>query len=370
MKFYETHYEEYMESLDKYDLHPELKLLSSQLPEKINELGNFILYGPSGVGKYSQALKIIRKYSPSGLKYDKKITATTEKQSYTYHISDIHYEVDMSLLGCNSKILWHEIFLQIIDIISVNTEKCGMIVCKNIHMIHDELLEIFYSYIQQYSHKYSPIHVIFILISEHISFLPNNILQSCQILNIGRPSKEQYENITSHSIKEKKYNNFINKSSNTTNTPFYYQHILNKKMKSIENEKVNHILNTMDTSCILNSKEIKSFSFIHHIDELPKDIFNVICDNIIQEMINHKNLSFTGFRDSIYDILIYNLDVTECICYIFYYFIHHQYLSPQDNSNILNKIHHFLKYYNNNYRPIYHIESILFYIITKVHRTS
>jgi hypothetical protein len=26
-----------------------------------------------------------------------------------------------------------------------------------------------------------------------------------------------------------------------------------------------------------------------------------------------------------------------------------------------------LKYYNNNYRPIYHLESILFYLITKIH---
>jgi hypothetical protein len=35
---------------------------------------------------------------------------------------------------------------------------------------------------------------------------------------------------------------------------------------------------------------------------------------------------------------------------------------------ILAKIHTFLKYYNNNYRPIYHLESIFFYMITQIHR--
>ena len=64
----------------------------------------------------------------------------------------------MSHLGCNSKILWNEIFMQIVDIISVKSEKIGVVICKNFHMIHGELLEIFYSYIQQYSKTNYPIN--------------------------------------------------------------------------------------------------------------------------------------------------------------------------------------------------------------------
>ena len=30
-------------------------------------------------------------------------------------------------------------------------------------------------------------------------------------------------------------------------------------------------------------------------------------------------------------------------------------------------LYKFLRYYNNNYRPIYHLESIMFYIIKKIH---
>jgi Cdc6-like AAA superfamily ATPase len=108
MKYYESHYEEYISSVDKYNLHPELVAIYNMFPQKINQLENLIIYGPSGVGKYSQILYLLRRYSPSELKYDKKITITTDKQEYIYRISDIHYEIDMSQLGCNSKLLWHE----------------------------------------------------------------------------------------------------------------------------------------------------------------------------------------------------------------------------------------------------------------------
>ena len=120
----------------------------------------------------------LKSYSPSNLKYDKRITISTEKQNYTYQISDIHYEIDMQLLGCHSKLLWHEIFYQIVDIITMKSDKIGFIVCSNFHHIHNELLEIFYSYMQQYSNINSHIKIYFIIISENISFLPNNILNS------------------------------------------------------------------------------------------------------------------------------------------------------------------------------------------------
>ena len=144
MKFYESHYEEYLESYKSYNLHPELITVNENMPKAMSQMGNMIIYGPPGIGKYTQTLALLKKYSSSDLKYDKKITIQTEKQTYTYHISDIHYEIDMSMLGCNSKFLWHEIFLQIVEIISMKNEKVGFIVCKNFHMIHSELLEIFY----------------------------------------------------------------------------------------------------------------------------------------------------------------------------------------------------------------------------------
>jgi hypothetical protein len=335
MKYYESHYDEYINSVEKYNIHPELIDTINHFPSKNSDLNNCIFYGPTGSGKYSQVLKIIKKYSPSELKYDKKITLQNEKQNYIYKISDVHYEIDISLLGCNSKIIWHEVFLQIIDIISVKQDKFGIIVCKNFHLIHSELLEIFYSYMQQYNSQ-SILKIKFFIITEHISFIPTNILNSCQIINIKRPNKEEYKNmICSH-------------QQSPTN-------------------KIN-ILNQIELEGILNLKETRYFSLINKTNEIPKDIFNIICDNIIQEISKKEKLSFTDFRDTLYDILTYNLDVTECLWYILRYFIENNYLSSQDITDILDKSYYFLKYYNNNYRPIYHLESIMFYIINKIHK--
>jgi hypothetical protein len=48
--------------------------------------------------------------------------------------------------------------------------------------------------------------------------------------------------------------------------------------------------------------------------------------------------------------------------------VENDFLENNDISDILKKTYTFLKYYNNNYRPIYHLESIMFYIINKVHK--
>jgi hypothetical protein len=338
MKFYESHYEDYIDSIKENNLHPELKIVHDNLPKSISEFGNMIIYGPTGIGKYSQALNILQKYSSSNLKYDKKITTQTEKQDYTYHISDVHYEVDMAMLGCNSKILWRDVYMQIVDIITVKNDKSGIIVCKNFHMIHAELLDIFYSYMQQHS---ASICIRFIIITEHVSFIPNNIIQSCNIINLLRPTRKQYSMVTNSRFDY----DFINRHNNTTN---------------------GNILDIINVNEIVNCKEVKSFAIIKD-GKIPKDIFNVICDNVIEEMKNHNKLSFVGFRDAIYDMLIYNLDITECIWYILYYFIQNETMRDADVSDILDRCYMFLKYYNNNYRPIYHLESILFYFITKIY---
>jgi hypothetical protein len=355
MKFYETTSDEYITAVSKFNLHGELVSLYNQcFPKDIKHFENLIVYGPIGSGKYSQVLYFLKNYSPTELKYEKKITVQSEKQSYTFRISDIHYEVDMSFLGCNSKNLWHDIFFQIVDIISVKQDKMGIIVCKNFHMIHNELLDIFYSYIQQFNSTHMNIQVKFIIITEHISFIPSNIQNACEVLNIKKPDKQMLKDMLKP----------IKKTSNVdnTNTNHFIKKITNKTFV----EKHNEILDEIDTNTIINIKEIQSFSLIKTIDEIPKDIFNIICDQIISEITLCENINFTTFRDSLYDILIYNLDTVECVWYILTHFIEQDKLETKDISDIIQKTYLFLKYFNNNYRPIYHLESIMFYLITKI----
>lgn len=337
MKFHETHFEEYIASVEKHNIHPEMASLRDTFPPTLAEFGNLIFHGPSGVGKYSQLLWLLKKYSPSELKYDKRMTIQTEKQQYTYRISDIHYEIDMALLGCNSKMLWHEIFGQIVDIISMKSEKRGIIVCKNFAMIHSELLEIFYSYMQQYNHSYVNIQIFFIILTEHVSFLPNAILQSCRIIHVKRPVLQEYFTIL--------------ETHGTTSSQV--------------DPKTAAMLNEIEPSSILNIKEIYSFSCMTN-GTPPKELFNIICDAILQTIMHPDNVRIAEFRDTIYDILVYNLDVADCIWYILSYVMTSGKLGGQDCRDIIAKLHPFFKYYNNNYRPIYHLENIFFTILNKL----
>ena len=318
MKFHETHFEEYIGSNHRENLHPKLTKIYSKFPEKIQSLKNLIFYGPPGVGKYTQMLTSIKKYSSTDLKYEKKISVNFLKQQYFFKISDVHYEVDISLLGCNSKLLWNEIYTQIIDIISAKTDKSGIIVCKNFQEIHSELLENFYSYMQQINNN--AVDLKYILLTEEISFIPDSIINCCEIIHVQRPSRPSY-----------------NKCLNT------------------------NIPTSLALETITNIKNLHSS--IHDLSQPYK----IICDKIINEMINIDDLKFLKFRDILYDKFIYNLDITDCIWYIISTLLSQKKLKNTDLSKVLLKTYSFLQYYNNNYRPIYHLENYLFYLVKLIH---
>jgi len=318
MKFYETHFEEYINMVQKQNLHPKLLKTYDKFPNTINKLKNVIFYGPSGIGKYSQMLLFIKKYSPTELKYEKKISITYNKQQYFFKISDIHYEIDMSLLGCNSKLLWHEIYLQLIDIISTKTDKSGIIVCKNFHEIHNELLENFYSYMQQ--NNAISIDIKFIIITQELCFIPNNILNCCETINIGRPTKTNY----------------------------------NKCLK-------NKLSNKLELENISNIKNLNSYN-----EELMVP-YKIICNKIIENMKKINEIKFIKFRDILYDIFIYNLDISLCVWYILSTFIKEKRINNENLSEVMIKTYNFFQYYNNNYRPIYHLEKYLFFLIKIIH---
>jgi hypothetical protein len=318
MKFLETHFEEYVNEVYKTNLHTKLEKCYSHFPPTLDKLGNLIFYGPSGVGKYSQLLYLLKQYSPTELKYEKKISLTYDKKQYFFKISDIHYEIDMSLLGCNSKLLWHDIYQQIVDILSLKHNKIGVIVCKNFHSIHGELLENFYSYMQ--CNNVSPVSVKYMLLTETVSFIPDPILNCCEIINVCRPTKIAYSKCAKQKIpSDLKLENIINiKYLHTGTNELMYPH-------------------------------------------------KNICNKIIKEMLNVSDLKFLKFRDLLYDVFIYNLDITVCIWYILTNLINSNKINSDNLSGILLKTYSFLKYYNNNYRPIYHLESYLFYLTSIIH---
>ena len=318
MKFFETTFDEYETAVSNYNLHSKIEAnVFSKFPENFEDLRNVILYGPPGVGKYSQAIHCIKKYSPSQLKYVKKLTLNFNKRDYYFRISDIHYEIDMSILGCNSKLLWHEIYQQIVDVISAKPDKNGIILCKNFNETHSELLENFYIYMQNNIQE-RHYHIVFFLINEHISFLPDNIISCCQVINFARPSASSYKSCTP-----------------------------TKKIPPLHE--------------ITNIKNL-------HTGHVPMNNHEQILQNIVKSIVNIKKLNLITLREQLYDILVYNIDINEVGWFVFQHIVANNHIEKDDIAVALLKTYEFFKYYNNNYRPIYHLENYALTMAKLVHK--
>jgi hypothetical protein len=309
MKYYSTKFEEYVKKNEKRDLH-------SKTNKKIKKelLSNVIIYGPQGIGKYTQSLKIISNYSDSKLKYERKLNFTYNKKDYVFKVSDAHIELDMQLLGCNAKLLFNELYYHFLNVFSLNNRKIGFILCKNFQHIHTDLLTNFYSYMQ--TTQDDNIKLYFIIVTNSISFIPNNILKKCNVINYPRPTKTEYNKITK---------------------------------KKLEKGDINKIDNIKD---VLSNNKI-----------IEKD--KIICNKIINSIKNYKTLEYSIIRELLYDLFIYNYDVINCLYYIVKVLINDDVINDDNIFDIFLELNKIMKKYNNNYRPIFHLEKFVYYIIIK-----
>ena len=286
---------------------------------------NLIIYGSTGIGKYSFVLNLIKNKSNSELKYNKKIVVTFNKNEFYFKISDIHYEIDVSLLGCNAKLLWHEIYNHIIDSILSKNQSISYIILKNFNKINNELLDIFYTYMQQ--DLICHVNIKFIIITESLGFIGNNILNCCKLINLCRPSKNNYAKILQQKL-DKNYN--LNNISNIKD--------LKKKSFKIE-----------------NNDKIKNLN-----------INGIIVEEIMSQIKENKNFSFSKLRELLYDVCIFELNIETIIYHLLKELKNKKLIDDRDNNNILIENYKFLKLYNNNYRPIYHLEKIVIYISMQI----
>jgi hypothetical protein len=332
MKIQESHFEHYLNSYNNKPLHPSLSKIYDKFPEKIADLKNIIFYGPKGVGKYTQMLASIKKYSPSDLKYEKRLTVNYNKNIYFFKISDIHYEVDMSLIGCHSKLLWNDIYNQITDILLSRSCKSGIIVCKYFHEIHSELLDIFYSYMQTLNTK--NIDIKYIFITESVSFIPDNIINCCYTIKVERPTKQ-------------KYNSCLG-------------------IKLGKNVNVEDIINI--TACQLDTQLNTKNPNENICNKIIDEIINInLLPNTSSINVNLNNNPLYTIREYLYDIFIYNLNPQDCIWFIVNKLILLNKINNSNINEILIKTYTFLQYYNNNYRPIYHFEHFIIFLIIHIY---
>ena len=156
----------------------------------------------------------------------------------------------------------------------------------------------------------------FILVTEHLSFIPDNIINCCEIIQVPRPSKISYNKCLKNKLQ----------------STFKLQDISNiKNMNSITNEN------------------------------LMKP-YKIICSKVIDVIINIENYQLLKIRDLLYDMFIYNLNIDECIWYIIFTLVTNGSISQDKMSKVMIKTYTFFQYYNNNYRPIYHLENYILFL--------
>jgi hypothetical protein len=221
----------------------------------------------------------------------------------------------METLGCTARLLWTEIFSHIEDVVSSRQNKKGIIMCKNFHTIHSELLDTFYSYMQR-NNKIQNIY--FYIISESVSFIPDNIINCSQLINIARPTITQYNKC------------------------------LHSKLKK--------------GAIIENIKELKC-------NIIKTNKYDLLSTCLYNNIIDTDELKYTSFRDILYDILIYDYNIGRLLFTLLSDLYTHESIGNNDEKKykIYNVICSFLKNYNNNYRPIYHLELLMFNIISIIH---
>jgi len=168
--------------------------------------------------------------------------------------------------------------------------------------------------------KHKNIDLTYIILTEQTSFIPDNILNRSIIVPVKRATKEAYGKCIGKVIP-----------------------------KTIILSKINNIKNL----------KTRNYDIMKSPDNYSKRLINII--------ENYKTLQFIEIRNTIYNLLIYGIDVPACLWLVVVHFIKNKKLTGDNINLFLEKLYSFFKYYNNNYRPIYHLESIIYYLINIVH---
>ena len=295
-----------LKKVDSNNFHKKNSKLIDMLPDEIIDIPNIIVYGSNNIGKYCFSLLLLKKYSSTNLRYEKKVTIISQHIIHTYKISDIHIEIDFECLGCNAKILWSNIYNQVYDIACINSNKTSIILCKNFNKIHSELLENFYSYMQE--NFFDSIHIKFIILTNSIAFIPSNIIDISKLITLKVPNK--------------------------TNLKLY-----NNNLKYNKNKDLSKLFTP----------------------------YKLTADKLINYVRNYKTNNLSRLRELCYDLLVLQLNIQDAMMYITEQLVISNHIHKDNVNIILIKTYVCLKYFNNNYRPIYHLENYFINLIRHIY---
>ena len=100
------------------------------------------------------------------------------------------------------------------------------------------------------------------------------------------------------------------------------------------------------------------------------DMYKPIYDRLLNTIKDYNSLSYSELREIIYDILIYKNDINDVIWYVIKELINCGLLKTEKLGDVLFKTIQFFQLYNNNYRPIYHLEAFILYLVKLINENE
>ncbi len=222
-----------------------------------------ILYGVDQALVYEEAIRTLRKQSPSQLHYKRKCVLDLQGETYTFTMSDVHFEIDFERANI-SQTIWTDLYTKIKEILQIKTKLT--LLCCHFHLIDPDLLSVFHTYMRDTT-------ITYLFLTKHVSYFPSCIKEICTIVPVEVAKVSAYD--------------------------------------------------------------------IHHVSR---------CDPVI-DYILQEGYDLVNARELIYKWMIYNLDIYDCIQYVYFEIYRRTRVElPQEDFFM------FMTNYNTRYRSIYHLE--------------
>jgi pantothenate kinase len=158
---------------------------------------------------------------------------------------------------------------------------------------------------------------------------------------------------TAAAVSTKKPSKIINTSSSSSSS---------SSSNDIIKETPSRLTSKFPLETITNIKELKT-----NMTELI-DPHEHICQCIVSVIISPEaHLKYDELRERLYDLLTYDINIQECVWFILRRLITTGILLPEMMDDIMTQIYTFFQYFNNNYRPIYHLENFVLLLVCKIH---
>ena len=223
-----------------------------------------------------QAIKILNKYGT------RTLVVLNKNNQVIGTLSDGNIRKSI-LKGHNLESSINDIYNNIVNnIILYSKNNVGIILCNNFHEIDNELLEIFYSYMQKIINTHYKIY--FIIITDSITFIPDNIKNKCNKIYLNaNTDKNEIDNTILYKHYYSLCDNIVSDITNKSNIKNFKQVRNNLYEPLIYNYNINNLF--YDIMRLLISKNYipklefkfikQTFYFFYYYNNNYRPIFHL-----------------------------------------------------------------------------------------------